>query len=111
MSRIAILVFTWTLAARAEALAQVPATLRQVETVPMPGVTGRIDHLAFDPDRQQLFVAALGNNTVEVIDTANHAVVRSLSGFHEPQGIAFVADLRAVAIANGGTGTLQLVDA
>ena len=85
--------------------------LRQVAAIRLPGVTGRIDHLAFDAARQRLFVAALGHDTVEVLDSATNAHVRSLSGFHEPQGIALVPDLGAVAVANGGTGTLQLVDA
>jgi DNA-binding beta-propeller fold protein YncE len=34
-----------------------------------------------------------------------------LTGFHEPQGIAIVPDLNAAAIANGESGTLQLIDA
>jgi len=85
--------------------------LRSVAVVPLPNVSGRIDHLAFDADRQHLFVAALGNDTVEVIDTAKNAYLRSLPGFHEPQGIVTVPDLPAVAVANGDTGTLQLVDA
>jgi DNA-binding beta-propeller fold protein YncE len=38
-------------------------------------------------------------------------LLRSLSGFHEPQGIAVPSDINAVAIANGDTGTLQLIDA
>jgi DNA-binding beta-propeller fold protein YncE len=77
----------------------------------MPSVAGRIDHLAFDPARQRLFVAALGNDSVEVIDTARNMHLRSLPGFHEPQGIARVPDLNAVAVANGESGTLQLLDA
>ena len=60
-------------------------------------MTGRIDHLAYDAVRQRLFVAALGNNTVEVIDTAKGEHLRSLTGFHEPQGLATVADLNAIA--------------
>src|SRR5262249_25524837 len=67
--------------------------------------------LAFDAPRQHLFVAALGNNTVEVLDTASGAHLRSLPGFHEPQGIVVVPDLMVVAVANGKTGTLQLLDA
>jgi DNA-binding beta-propeller fold protein YncE len=85
--------------------------LRPVAVIALPNVSGRIDHLAFDAERQHLFVAALGNNTVEVLDTGKNAHLRSLSGFHEPQGIAVVPDLPAVAIANGDTGTLQLLDA
>ena len=42
--------------------------LRFVDTIPLPGVEGRIDHMALDIAGQRLFVAALGNNTVEVVD-------------------------------------------
>ena len=90
--------------------AQSPSPFRQVAAIRLPEVKGRIDHLAFDPLRQRLFVAALGNNTVEVLDTTSGSHLKSLSGFREPQGIAVVADLGAIAVANGDTGTLQLVD-
>jgi DNA-binding beta-propeller fold protein YncE len=91
--------------------AQSAQALEALATIALPAVTGRIDHLAFDAARQHLFVAALGNNTVEVVDTAKNRHVRSLPGFHEPQGVAVLADANAVAIANGDTGTLQLIDA
>lgn len=90
---------------------QPAAPLRQIGTLPLPNVSGRIDHLAFDAARQHLVVAALGHDTVEILDTATGTHVRSLTGFHEPQGVAVVPDLTAVAVANGGTGTLQLFDA
>jgi len=85
--------------------------LRPVAAIPLPSVSGRIDHLAFDATRQRLFVAALGNDTLEVLDTAKGVHLRSVPGFHEPQGLAVISDLNAVAVANGATGTLQLVDA
>ena len=91
--------------------AQRPSALRQVATIPLADVKGRIDHFAFDSTTGRLFVAALGNNTLEVLDTARNVHLRSLRGFHEPQGVAFVGDLGAVAVANGDTGTLQLLDA
>jgi hypothetical protein len=91
--------------------AQSTSALRQVAAIPLPGVKGRIDHLAFDAKRRRLFIAALGNDTVEVLDTAKGTHFKSLTGFHEPQGIAVVPDADAVAVANGETGTLQLLDA
>ena len=84
---------------------------RLIATIAMPGVGGRIDHLTLDPGRQRLFVAALGNDSVEVVDTSKNLHLKSLPGFHEPQGIIVVPDLTAVAVANGGSGTLQLLDA
>lgn len=88
-----------------------PEPLKQIATIALPNVMGRIDHLAFDAQHQRLFVAALGNDTVEVLDAASNAHLKSLPRFHEPQGIAVASDFGAIAVANGDTGTLQLLDA
>jgi DNA-binding beta-propeller fold protein YncE len=90
---------------------QTSSALRQVAAIRLPGVSGRIDHLAFDVARRRVFLAALGNDTVEVLDAVQNTHMKSLSGFREPQGIAAIPDLGAVAVANGDSGTLQLVDA
>jgi DNA-binding beta-propeller fold protein YncE len=86
------------------------APLRLVQTIPLPGVQGRIDHLAADVSGRRLFVAALGNNTVEVIDLAKGQRVRSVGGFKEPQGIAYVPETNTVVVANGGDGVVTLLD-
>src|ERR687885_1724513 len=44
------------------------SALRQNQSIPLPGVEGRIDHMAIDSQGGRLFVAALGNNTLEVIN-------------------------------------------
>jgi DNA-binding beta-propeller fold protein YncE len=87
--------------------AQAPLTL--VAAVALPRVDGRIDHLAFDPASQRLFVAALGNNTVEVVDVAAGKHLRSLPGFREPQGIAAIPDAKLIAVANGQGDGVQFV--
>ena len=88
---------------------QEPLTL--VRSIELPHVEGRIDHLAYDAATQRLYVAALGNNTVEVLDVGAGAHLQSLPGFREPQGIAIAADVRAVAVANGQGEGLQLLSA
>ena len=87
------------------------APLRMIATIPLPNVSGRIDHLAFDAARQRLFVAALGNDSLEVLDTTKATHFRSVPGFHEPQGLVVVPEVNGVAVANGGSGTLQMIDA
>jgi DNA-binding beta-propeller fold protein YncE len=86
-----------------------PLTL--VRSIELPHVEGRIDHLAFDAATHRLYVAALGNNTVEVLDVGIGVHQLSLPGFREPQGIAVAADTRAVAVANGQGDGLQLLGA
>jgi len=89
--------------------ADAPLTL--VKTIDLPRVDGRIDHLAFDAATQRLYVAALGNNTVEVLDVKAGIHLRSLPGFHEPQGIAVAPDAKLVAVANGEGDGVQLLSA
>src|SRR5947208_15923187 len=60
-----------------------------VAIIPLPGVTGRIDHLAYDPVDQTVFIAELGNNTVEAVNLATRRVEHRLTGFGEPQGVAY----------------------
>jgi DNA-binding beta-propeller fold protein YncE len=85
--------------------------LAPVGSIALPGVEGRIDHMAFDVAQQHLFIAALGNNTVEVVDVKAASHITSLPGFREPQGIAVVSDAELVAIANGQGEGLQLIHA
>ena len=91
------------------AMAQEPLSL--VGSIDLPRVEGRIDHLAFDGSGQRLFVAAIGNKTVEALDLRTNKVIRSLLGFHEPQGMAVAPDAKLIAVANGEGEGLQLVDA
>jgi DNA-binding beta-propeller fold protein YncE len=98
----------WFLAMQPSA-AQAPFAF--VVAIELPRVEGRIDHLAFDAAGQRLFVAALGNNTVEVVDVKNDRHLRSLTGFHEPQGIAVAIDAKLIAVANGeGEGAQFVTD-
>ena len=86
------------------------AGLSVVQAIPLPGVEERIDHLAVDVRRRRLFVAALGNNTVEVVDLNKGVRVRSIPGFHEPQGISFVPDNNRIFVANGKDGSCDMLD-
>ncbi len=78
--------------------------------IPMPAVEGRIDHLAVDVAGKRLFVAALGNNTVEVIDISGSRVIKSITGLDEPQGIRFLPDRNRIVVANGGNGSTVFYD-
>ena len=58
--------------------------LQLEEQIPVPGVAGRLDHFTADFKRKRLFVSALGNNTVEVIDTFAGKVIHSIKGLAQP---------------------------
>jgi DNA-binding beta-propeller fold protein YncE len=91
-------------------LGQGVAPLKLVQTIPLPGVEGRIDHFGVDVKGQRLFMAALGNNTLEIIDLAQGKRVQTIRGLREPQGIRFAPELNRIFVANGGDGTLRAYD-
>ena len=86
-------------------------TLPLIGTIALPDVGGRIDHLAFDPVSQRIFVAALGNNTVEVVDLKNNKSIHSIPNLSEPQGIVFIRESNTVFVANGGNGMCDVFNA
>src|SRR6266480_6812999 len=77
-------------------------TFKLKQTIPLPGVEGRIDHLALDAASDRLFVCALGNNTVEVLDLRKGERIHSITGLGAPQGIAYIPDRIFVASDKGG---------
>ena len=77
-------------------------------TIPLPGVEGRIDHLAIDTAGQRLFAAALGNNTVEVLDLKARTRVLQLRDLPEPQGVLFVPAADRLFVSCGGDGTVHI---
>ena len=92
------------------ACAQQSEPLRQVGAVTLPGVQGRIDHLSLDLNNQRLFVAALGNNTLEIIDLKNRKRIHSISGLAEPQGVSYVPPVNRLYVANARDGSLRIFD-
>jgi DNA-binding beta-propeller fold protein YncE len=93
------------------AMAQSEPPLRLEKSIPLPNVAGRIDHLSFDTETERLFVAALGNNTVEVVDIKNSQAVKTISGLAEPQGVLYQPEKRRLWVANGADGTVRVFDA
>jgi len=90
--------------------AQNAVPLRLKQTIPLPGVEGRIDHFAFDPAGERVFICALGNNAVEVLDLRKGQRVHSITGLGAPQGVAYVPELDRVFVANEKGGICRIYD-
>src|SRR5512136_883990 len=87
--------------------AQEPAALKLAQTIPLPGVKGRFDHFAIDTKGHRLFVAALGNNTLEVLDTASGNTIKTITGLRKPTGVLYLSESNEIAVANGDEGTFK----
>ena len=84
--------------------------LRIVQAIPLPNVVGRIDHFSVDPKRRLVIGSALGNDTVEVINTFAGKVVQTIKGLNEPQGVLYVGDINKLFVANAGDGKVRVYD-
>ena len=85
-------------------------SLKLIKTIPLPDVKGRIDHLAIDVKGKRLFVAALGNNSVEVLDLNAGTKRRSIAGCSKPQGLVYLPKPNLLFVANGGDGRVRIYD-
>src|SRR6058998_1583924 len=85
-------------------------TFKLKQTIPLPRVEGRIDHLALDAASDRLFVCALGNNTVEVLDLRKGEQIHSITGLGAPQGIAYIPELNRFFVANDKGGIFKIYD-
>jgi YVTN family beta-propeller protein len=99
------------IASAAMAWGQATQPLRLEKTIELPDVQGRIDHLSIDVNGRRLFVSALGNNTLEVIDLKTGKRVSTIRQLKEPQGVLFVADTNRIYVANGEDGSVRIFDA
>jgi YVTN family beta-propeller protein len=84
--------------------------LRLEKTIELPDVQGRIDHMSVDVKGQRLFVSALGNNTVEVIDIKAGKRVKTITGLAEPQGVLYVPTNDRLFVANAKDGSVRIFD-
>src|ERR1700730_8716978 len=84
--------------------------LTQVHTIRLDAVEGRIDHSGLDAKSKRLFVAALGNDPVEVVDLVVGKVTHHISNLRTPQGIGFAPKSNRLAVANDKDGSLRLYD-
>jgi YVTN family beta-propeller protein len=64
--------------------------------------------MAFDPTRNRLLVAELGNNTLGVVDINGRKVVHVITGLSEPQGVGYSASNDSIYVANGGDGSVRV---
>ncbi len=90
--------------------AQTGSTPEQVGAIPLPHVEGRIDHFSVDLKGHRLFMSALGNNTLEVIDVQSNRWLQSISGLHHPQGVLFVPATNRLFVANAEGGQVVIYE-
>ena len=77
------------------------------EAIPLENIKGRFDH--FGTSGRKLFVSALGNNTVEVIDISGRTLDHTITGVPNPQGVVYAAEVNKLFVASS-KGKLYIYD-
>src|SRR5436309_1814205 len=85
-----------------------PTPLLLRTRIPLPGVYGRIDHYGWDSRRGILIVSALGNNTVEIVDSWKQ--VHTIAGLEHPQASVYLPGVDRIAVSSQ-SGKLRFYDA
>ena len=67
-------------------------------SLPLEGVKGRFDHFA--SGKGKVFLSALGNNSVEIIDLFQGTRTHEITGVPNPQGVAFSPEANELFVAS-----------
>lgn len=95
--------------------AKASSLFKLIQTIPIPNVNGRIDHMAVDILRGQklLFVSEIENNSLDIIDLNASKRIHSIGNglLNEPQGVIFIPEFNRIYVSNGHDGSVDVFDA
>jgi DNA-binding beta-propeller fold protein YncE len=109
-SWIACLLASLTVIGFSQRAAADPVSLELVQTIPLKGAPGRLDHLALDAKGDRLFIANLSNNSFDVVDLKAGKLVTQIPGQQKIQGVAYVPDVDRIFVGNGKDGLCNVFD-
>jgi DNA-binding beta-propeller fold protein YncE len=102
MKRVHFLTVAAALLLAATTASAADAPLELVQTIPLIGVDGNLDHLAVDNKGMRLFVANKANNTLDVVDLKAGKLLKQIPDQTKVSGVAYAADCDMIFVGNGG---------
>ena len=95
----------------AGAQGQASAPLKLIQTIPLPGVAGALDHMAIDVQRQRLFVPAETHATVEVVDLGAGKRIHtiSFSDLSWPSTVAYRPQSDEIFVTDREDGSIRVL--
>ena len=85
--------------------------LKLEKEIALPSVKGRIDHMDINLKARIVYIAALGNNSLEAVRLTDGKIIHSIHGLDEPQGVAYLPQHQEIIVANGGSGDCYFYNA
>ena len=104
-----VVAITLVLAGSVQGLQSQPLSL--TGRIALPNVDGRIDHFSADVHGDRLFMSALGNNTVEVLDVIFGMRLRTITALAEPQGAYYDPSTNRLFVACAKDSSTKVFDA
>lgn len=95
-------------ASAAKAAVEREQPLVLTEAIPLEGIKGRFDH--FGNGGGRIFVAALGSNAVEAINTGARTLDHSITGVPDPQGVVYSPETKKLFVASGSAQKVYIFD-
>jgi|SRR6185437_2144584 len=111
LSMTVLLLLTWLFLPSTRVLGREAEVLSLQTHIQLPGVKGRIDHFSVDIKGDRLFVAAVENHTLEVIDLKSGKRVHTITDLAEPQGVYYDSSTNKLFVACGLDGVTKVFDA
>jgi DNA-binding beta-propeller fold protein YncE len=87
------------------------AELELIQTIPLKGKPGGLDHLALDAKRDRLLVANKANNTLDVVDLKAGTLLKQVPNQTGIQGIAYAPEVDRVYVGLDTNGLCNVFDA
>jgi DNA-binding beta-propeller fold protein YncE len=84
--------------------------LEKIQTIPLKGPAGKLDHQALDARRARLFVANTANASLDIVDLKAGKLLKQVLGQKGIQGIAYAPDLDRVFVGKGEGGVCNVFD-
>src|SRR5689334_18613043 len=82
------------------------AALKLVQTIPLPQISGGMNHFDADGKSGRFFLTGTADKQVLVIDLKNGKVLKELATTFSPAAARYAADLNILCISGGGGVTL-----
>ncbi len=89
--------------------AQTAAPLKLLQTIPLPGIDGAMDHMDMDIQGQRLFIPAEQAGLVEVVDVKNGKRLRTISFVRWPSTIAYHPQSDEIFVSDREDGSVKVI--
>ena len=83
--------------------------LKLLQTIPLPGIDGAMDHMDIDVQGQRLFIPAEQAGLVEVVDLKNGKRLRTISAVRWPSTIAYHPQSDEIFVSDREDGSVKVI--